>query len=280
VPKATVHDGSSIEIEVHGRGPSFLLPVNLRPVEGERADELRQWGADPELGPSLITGLSDICRVVAFDYEGHVFAKPNPKTLTPENVAADLLAVADAAGADRFGYYGYSWLAMVGLLLAIRTDRLTALAMGGYPPLAGPYEPMRRVTAASVAMSEAQESGAVSDDGSEWSSTALSSDQSRQFAALYQALEGFDDREAQSRIICRRLCFVGSEDHIDYPAEWGGVRVSMADPVVSHRAELERLGWEVRVLDGLDHMRAMQAATVLPILRPWLAAVAGTMMEE
>ena len=29
-------------------------------------------------------------------------------------------------------------------------------------------------------------------------------------------------------------------------------------------------GWEVRVLEGLDHTQAMQAAQVLPILRPWL----------
>jgi hypothetical protein len=26
----------------------------------------------------------------------------------------------------------------------------------------------------------------------------------------------------------------------------------------------------VRVLEGLDHMQAMQASQVLPILRPWL----------
>jgi hypothetical protein len=31
----------------------------------------------------------------------------------------------------------------------------------------------------------------------------------------------------------------------------------------------------VRVLDTLDHIRAMQAANVLPILRPWLAGELG-----
>ena len=53
--------------------------------------------------------------MVAFDYEGHVLQVPKPDTLTPANLAADLLAVADAAGADRFAYYGYSWLALAGL---------------------------------------------------------------------------------------------------------------------------------------------------------------------
>ena len=37
----------------------------------------------------------------------------------------------------------------------------------------------------------------------------------------------------------------------------------------------EALGWEVRVLEGLDHMQAMQAAQVLPILRPWLTSALG-----
>jgi hypothetical protein len=36
---------------------------------------------------------------------------------------------------------------------------------------------------------------------------------------------------------------------------------------VRGRAELETLGWDVDVLDGLDHMRAMQADEVLPIHR-------------
>jgi hypothetical protein len=32
------------------------------------------------------------------------------------------------------------------------------------------------------------------------------------------------------------------------------------------------LGWDVRVLDGLDHVQAMQATQVVPILRSWLAS--------
>jgi hypothetical protein len=67
---------------------------------------------------------------------------------------------------------------------------------------------------------------------------------------------------------------VGSADEITYDERWGGVRVSIADPVTSRRAELEALGWQVEVLEGLDHMQAMQAARVLPILRPWLLASA------
>ena len=56
------------------------------------------------------------------------------------------MAVADAAGAGNFAYYGYSWLAVAGLQLALRTDRLSGLAMGGFPPFGGPYGAMLAVT--------------------------------------------------------------------------------------------------------------------------------------
>src|SRR6266567_6435020 len=150
--EARLHDGSTIEIEVDGEGPTLLLPVNPQPVEGPQAEQMRQYGTDPALGQSLIKGLRDAFRVVVFDYEGQCLHTPKPDTLTPDNAASDLLSVADAVGADRFAYYGYSWLAMIGLQLAIRTDRLWALIMGGFPPLNGPYEEMFRVTTATYEM--------------------------------------------------------------------------------------------------------------------------------
>jgi pimeloyl-ACP methyl ester carboxylesterase len=277
-----LHDGSAIDVEVHGEGPTVLLPVNPVPVEGPKAEELRRWGADPALGRSLIDGLGDAFRVVAFDYEGHVLQVPKPDTLTSANLAGDLLAVADAAGADRFAYYGYSWLAVAGLQLAIRGDRVTALAMGGWPPLDAPYAEMLKVTRATheLAMANAAspppptEPSGQAPEEIDWSQVelTLSEGQTRQFVTLYEALQDFDDRAAQARLTCPRLCLVGSADAIDYEERWGGVRVSVADPVIRHRAELEALGWQVEVLEGLDHLQAMQAARVLPILRPWLLA--------
>src|SRR5258707_1242604 len=138
-----------------------------------------QYGTDPALGPSLIKGLSDAFRVVAFDYEGQCQRFPKPDTLTPANVTSDLLAVADAVEADQFAYYGYSWLAMIGLQLAIRTDRLLALMMGGFPPLGGPYEEMLRVTTATNEMASGARTTPPADE-SEWSGMTLSRDQTRQ----------------------------------------------------------------------------------------------------
>ena len=296
MPQARLHDGSTIEVQVHGDGPALLLPVNPRPVEGPQADELRRWGNDPALGRNLIDGLADAYRVVAFDYEGHVLQVPKPDTLVPDNLAGDFLAVADAAGAERFAWYGYSWLALAGLQLALRSDRVAALAMGGWPPLGGPYAEMLRVTIANHDLASAPSSarqGAAGDataapasepapasspEELDWSTVevTLSEAQTRQFVTLYQALQGFDDRAAQARLDCPRLCFVGSADEIDYGERWGGVHVSIADPLVQRRAELEALGWQVEILDGLDHIQAMQATNVLPILRPWLDAALAT----
>jgi pimeloyl-ACP methyl ester carboxylesterase len=286
-----LHDDSTIAVEVHGEGPTVLLPVNPRPVEGPEAEEMRRWGVDPALGRSLIDGLSDAFRVVAFDHEGHVLQVPKPDTLTPANVVADLLAVADAAGADRFAYYGYSWRAVNGLQLAIRTDRLTALVMGGFPPLDGPYDQMLQVTKATYGLAVANASAPTAAEAAsppsteptdpdevDWSTVqvTLTEGQTRQFVTFYEGLQDFDDRAAQAQVSCPRLCFVGSADEITYDERWGGVRVSMADPVAGRRAELESLGWRVEVLEGLDHLQAMQTANVLPILRPFLLTTLGT----
>jgi pimeloyl-ACP methyl ester carboxylesterase len=285
MPEARLHDGSAIEVQVHGEGPALLLPVNPRPVVGPQAEVLRRWGNDPALGRSLVDGLKDGFRVVAFDYEGHVLATPKPDTLVPDNIARDFLAVADSAGADRFAWYGYSWLALSGLQLAIRTDRVSALVMGGFPPIDGPYAEYLRVTAATHRLAAETRAGTApqttaptASDEVDWSSVevTMSEAQTRQFVTLYRALQGFDDRAAQARLACPRLCFAGSADEIDYGDRWGGVRVRLARPLLERRAELEGYGWAVQVLDGLDHTQAMQAASVLPLLRPWLTAALAT----
>jgi pimeloyl-ACP methyl ester carboxylesterase len=266
--QAQLHDGSLLDIEIYGEGPTILLAVNPRPVEGEQAEQMRAYGADPALGQNLIQELSDQFRVVAFDYEGHVLRVPKPQTLTPDNVVRDILAVAYMVEADQFAYYGYSWLAMIGLQVAVRTKRLSALIMGGYPPLDGPYSEMLKVTAATYAVASGAKPAIPSDDG--WSDVGISENQAQQFMVLYEALQRFDDRAAQAHITCPRLCFVGAEDNIQYGAQWDNAYVTIAEPVIEHQSELEALGWDVRILDGLNHMSAMQAAQVIPIIRPWL----------
>jgi pimeloyl-ACP methyl ester carboxylesterase len=274
--EAVLHDGSIIPVTIHGVGPALLLPARLEPLEPAAAETMRQWGGDPDLGSALVRGLSGTNRLIVADYEGHRMARPAAETLTPDNLAADLLAIADAAGADGFGYYGYSWLALTGLQVALRTDRLRALAMGGFPPLAGPYRSMLAVTRAAHAVSGQEPDPAwlpVEDaEPGDWDSAAVqtSEAQTRQFVTLYEALQDFDDSAAALPRDLPRLAFAGADDRIDYSPRWGGVTVRIGEPLAAHRQELAAAGWDVQVLPGLDHLGAMHSSVVLPILAGWL----------
>lgn len=273
----TLHDGSTLDIYIQGSGPALLLPANPFPAEDEDIESLRGWGIDPQRGKAFLDGLSDVFRVVVFDYENHVLAHPMPLSLTPENIAKDFLAVADAVGANRFAYYGYSWLGLSGLQLAIRTDRLDALIMGGFPPIDGPYDEMLKVTRATYERAispkvDTAPQAQQNDDEFDWGSTemTLSGDQTRQFLTLYEALQNFDDRAVQDKVTCPKLCFAGTEDTITYDERWGDTVVRIADPLIHKRAELEANGWDIQVLEGMDHMKAMQPTNVIPVIKPWL----------
>lgn len=279
---ARLHDDTHIEVLLAGSGPHVLLPVRTQPYDEATAAGMRQWGADPDAGPDLVRGLAEGCTVVAADYEGHRLAHPAPYTLTAANVAADLLAIADAADAERFWCYGYSWLALAGPQLALRTDRLDGLVMGGYPPMGGPYSAMLAVTRAAHEMArphspDAGPAGTGDPAGTEitpgdWDAVQPQTDreQTSQFVTLYEDLQGFDDAAAARRLGVPRFCFAGELDIIDYGPQWGNVRVAIADSLRRHREELEACGWGVELLPGRDHMTAMHADAVLPLLRRWL----------
>ena len=58
-----------------------------------------------------------------------------------------------------------------------------------------------------------------------------------------------------------------NNDYRGVPSD--GLEVDLAAPVIERRAELEELGWQVVVYDGLDHMQVTAehvAATVLAFL--------------
>lgn len=275
---ATLHDGAKIDVEVSGSGPAILLPVDPIPLTDDAAKAKQKWGVDPALGRHFIDGLNDKFTVIAFDYEGFRMQHPAAETLTPDNIVKDFLAIADAAGVERFAYYGYSWLALCALQLGLRTDRLWALVMGAYPPIDGPYKEMWAVTKATYDMALHPEKqdwpvAEKSDDEYNWDSAelSLSGEQTKQFFTLYNALQDFDDVSIQDKLTCPRLCFVGSNDKQEYSEKWGGVTVDMATPLIKKANELKKYGWDVQVLDGLDHITAMQPTNALPVIRQWLA---------
>jgi hypothetical protein len=95
-------------------------------------------------------------------------------------------------------------------------------------------------------------------------------DQSQQYITLYESLQDFDERAALHQLSIPRLAFAGANDNISYGPRWDNAHVEIANALNRHHGELVRGGWTVILIRDTDHMSAMQAAAVLPILSPWL----------
>jgi pimeloyl-ACP methyl ester carboxylesterase len=117
---------ATVRFRVEGSGPNLIVgpPITLAP--------------DPAgMARAYLERLTSAYRVITMDYFPAVF---DHESFTVDRVTSEILAVADAAEADRFAWYGFSWAGAAGLQLALRTDRLTALVCGGWSPLGGLYE--------------------------------------------------------------------------------------------------------------------------------------------
>ena len=183
---------------------------------------------------------ADRYRVIIMDYPPRDDSQAFVDSFTPARVCADVLAVADAAGADRFAWYGFSWGGGVGLQLAARTNRLTALVCGGWPPLGAQYRDMVTVTGR--------------DPGS------------RIYDTFYRPLQDWPEREAVSKFTCPRMTFAGSKDVI---VAYGHT-FPHGPTIAAHREELERMGWTVRLVDGFDHELGARPDVVVPLVREFL----------
>ncbi|MEH7356864.1 alpha/beta hydrolase [Neobacillus drentensis] len=277
-------DESVIKVGLVGNPESItiMLPVAKESVYGQEAENLRLWGVDPELGRNFIEGLQDKFQVLYFDYEGHRLRYPNPENLTSEKIVKDLLVIADEMNSKKFSYYGYSWLALVGLQLAIRTDRLESLIMGGFPPMDGPYKEMLVVTNKTYQQALDNLNAPVNDEqvdnknpeNVDWDNVKVKIDtnQTKQFVTLYENLKEFNDRKIQHQLEIPRLAFAGENDTIIYGENFGSVTVDIVGKLHENKQELELLGWDVEILkgDGMDHTKAMQPETVLSLIKPWM----------
>ncbi|PEK35486.1 alpha/beta fold hydrolase [Bacillus pseudomycoides] len=277
-------DQSELKVGLVGN-PTFktiMLPVAKESVFGEEAENLKLWGIDPEFGKHFVEGLQNKFQVLYFDYEGHRLKHPNPENLTSENIVKDLLLIANEMNVKKFSYYGYSWLALVGLQLAIRTNRLESLIMGGFPPMDGPYKEMLIVTNKTYEQARNNQNSPTfneqdktkSPEKIDWDNikVKINTNQTKQFVTRYKNLKEFDDREIQHKLAIPRLAFVGEKDTIIYGENFGGVTVDIGGTIQKNKQVLENLGWDVEILEGegMDHTKAMQPVTVLSLIKPWL----------
>ncbi|WP_419886690.1 alpha/beta fold hydrolase [Paenibacillus sp. B-A-8] len=273
---------STIEVGLTGVSdrPTIMLPIAKKSVYNQEADNLKLWGVDPELGKHFVEGLADTFQVLYFDYEGYLFQHP-VDNLTAEHIVKDLLLIADEMNVKNFSYYGYSWLALIGLQLAVRTNRLESLVMGGFPPYNGPYQEMMIVThkTHTQALNNQNEAAEKSSfetenpDEIDWDNIKVSIDTrvTAQFVALYESITAFDDRSIHHLLSLPKLAFAGENDTIVYGENFGNVTVDIAGILKKNTTKLCDLGWDVEILTGtqMDHTKAMQPAVVLPLIKPW-----------
>ena len=124
--RATTPQGV-VSFAVRGSGPVLFLGPRL--VD------------DSPVIQGYLDGFTDDYTVVTADYRpagvseatAAEFPQEVAESFTADGVSADILAVADTVGSDRFAWYGYSFGGVMGLQLAARTDRLSALICGGWP---------------------------------------------------------------------------------------------------------------------------------------------------
>lgn len=273
---------TTIEVGLTGVSdrPTIMLPIAKKSVYNQEAENLKLWGVDPELGKHFVEGLADKFQVLYFDYEGHLFQHP-VDNLTADYIVKDLLLIADEMNVKNFSYYGYSWLALIGLQLAVKTNRLESLVMGGFPPYNGPYQEMMIVThkthtQALKNQNEAAEKSSYEIENPaeiDWDNIKVSMDTrvTAQFVALYESLTAFDDRSIQHLLSLPKLAFAGENDTIVYGENFGNVTVDIAGILKKNTTKLCDLGWDVEILTGtqMDHTKAMQPAVVLPLIKPW-----------
>ena len=168
--------------------------------------------------------------------------------------------MADAAGFERFVYWGYSWGAMVGLLLATRSDRLSALVVGGWVPLGG-------------FQAQAPEGARpqVSDPPASAKVVLRSDAQYAQWVTFYESVVKWSEREQVAKISCPRIVFSGAEAVTDA----GGIPMPMAETLRSLSPDLEKLGWRVIEVPDRDFTVVFDPGAVVPAVRRELEEVLG-----
>jgi 3-oxoadipate enol-lactonase len=105
-------------------GPAVLLGASL--------------GTDLALWDDLAADLARDHRVVRFDTRGHGRSPAPAGAYTVEGLVADVLALADELGIDRFAYVGLSLGGAIGQVLALtHPQRLTSLVLASTAPVFG-----------------------------------------------------------------------------------------------------------------------------------------------
>ena len=242
---------SGVFYDVQGQGQPLLIGLPLM------ASLTQIFGSEmQDVLDGYLDRLTDRYRVLRVDYPSIGGSRDiAPQDLTADRVCADLLAVATAAGFDRFAYWGYSWGAAAGLQLASRTDRLTALVLGGWPPLGAPYDAILQATR--LKQSDPEPSSLK---------VLRSKDQYRQWEAYYSSMVDWAEAESVASIHVPKMVYFGGDGDLVE----AGIPIRIASIIRENRTMLEKQGWTLKELPGQGHGVCMTPELVVPPVRYFL----------
>ena len=253
---AETEDGVKIRYRLYGPSDAPTIWVGYPWTDGWY-QIMVEMGADSYSGErinQLISALTDQYQVLHVDYPRGTGEStgPLPDDLTPETVAKDYVAVADAAGVDRFVAMGYSWSAGFGIHVASRTRRCAGLVIGGWPVVGAPHEQIVGMSAANTNALPPGRAKEVLGSNVNYYQSIIDSNWDAEAAVDYM-----EDRAGLLYL------YVGSEDK-GVPGL--NIPLPIADPIVEHQEYLEAHGWWVEVIDGYDHMNLTLDAWLPPAL--------------
>lgn len=240
-----VADGTEIWFATHGdplRPAIFLGPHFYASYGRADGDDTSRW----------IEGLKDEFFLIVADYPRGFGRTANPLGMdfTPDVAADEYDRIADAAGVERYGWVGYSYGGAIGVQLACRSKRVSALAVGGFPPLAAPFQDMVDIT---TRMATTMQGTAGVDPKLLWSSVGF-----------YTPLPDWPEAEEVAKLRMPRMAFIGTED-VGVPLH--GVDLPLAATLREVELSLKALDWRVEWIEGQNHMSAIEAAAALPVVR-------------
>lgn len=244
-------DGVRIAYETWGSGPALIL------LHGG-GQSRRNW-----IEAGYPARLADRFQVIAMDVRGNGESdKPGDRAAYgPEFLCGDVLAVADACGAERFDLVGYSFGGNTGRYIAAMSPRVARFVMigVGFGPgssgafrerletMLGPFEGILRGQADEAALSEAHLA--------QWRDPNM-----RPLIALFSALLDYPALEPQD-LPCPTLWLVGGGNEVGALAEVERLRGSLA----ATKVELEIVG-------ALNHAEELTAIDeMLPPIERFLS---------
>lgn len=248
--RAVMSDGDHIELQVFGdSGPFVFLGPHAYlspPVPQFRA-----------MVQGYVDGLKDRYRVILANWPRGV-GKSSPAragSFTWQLAVDDIHRIADAAGADQFAWWGYSFGGAVGLQLAPRSERLSALVCGGFPPLWQPLSEMLSLT-----RQTAKDSGGLPDNEARHA-------MDQQAVTFYESVAGYDEALGIEQIRCPRLVFHDVADTLDL----SGFVLDLAARTRAVESKLQSLGWETAWVEtGQGHLAFLDPVKCLAAFAPFL----------